>query len=1196
MLNLKAPARVLAPASRALLLGTALGCSIAVFAATAPAYAANDACGAVTRNTGPNNPDTVTCTSSGNSYTSGISYDQQSSNPASGTPNDLTVVLQGGATPVTVSSSGNGVLVTNWSGYSATVVSNAGVSVTSASGFTGIYAGSNGATTTIQNDGSVSAGSVGILANNQGSGTASIQNTGSVTAVTVGLQANTTSSNAVGVSITNSGALSVDNANSTATGIQAGFTEGTAAVVNSGAITVGAGATAPSQAYGVNTLSVGDVSVINNVGGAIRVTANGTATGIRAGKDNKYFATGSTVTNAADITATSATGTATGIGAYGADNGATVTSTAGNIKATGYSAYGIRADASGVGNVSITVSGGTVTANGAAGGDAQGAGIYGHATNGTVTITGSTTYASGANVFGIRGSADRGVTITTGAVTTTGQRGVGVYAYSAAGPVDVTVSGPVTTSGADAPGVVAVSYANDVKVTLNGAVKTSGAGSSGGMYGVGGAAVIAQSQNGAVTVTGAGAVTSTGDYTAGVVAIGALGATVDVSGPIVVSGKGAPGPFGSMGVAAVSKYGDTNVTVGSVTSSGVGVLATSRYGVTNVTVNGAVKAEGKYGVLAFSPYSSSGAVTVTVASGASVSGYGGVLAAGTQGATVTNSGTISANGGFAVIAVSPTSATLTNTASGVINGAVSVYSGGPNVFNNAGVWNVSGHSDIGANKYGPLEHLAAHVGGAVGQAPVITGGVMYNTGTTNVAPGTTAATTATVSGLTTWNNAGGINISNGHPGDVLDLGTAAFNGLTGSTLTVDAPKTGVGDEVLAGAVSGVTKVSVAGNQLAIGGATFFQGTSGTASNFVLAPGSAHSGFIDYAIGFDPTSVSWSLYGLPSHAVFEALKLTQAGQAFAQRSSEVWYWRTQEIRDAEAQGAHRDGFEVWGQVYGGSETEDQTRGMAISGVDISENLSTRNTWAGMQFGVDHLSDWHGGKLLWGFTAGYLEQWSDFRGGGTASWGSGAGAGSLNQAVAHDQFDLSGVNLGGYLGWSRGGFFVNGLAKADFAGADLHLNSVGLKAATNATTWSVNGEIGYRYGGPQFFFEPVAKLIAGDTQVDDWKGLGATFDYPGENSLQASLGARIGGAVSTGPIKLTPYVGAYWVSETTADNRMTFTDGSDLNLQDARAPGFARIDAGVTAKTSHGIEGFAKIVADTSSTISGVSGDLGVRWRW
>jgi hypothetical protein len=61
-------------------------------------------------------------------------------------------------------------------------------------------------------------------------------------------------------------------------------------------------------------------------------------------------------------------------------------------------------------------------------------------------------------------------------------------------------------------------------------------------------------------------------------------------------------------------------------------------------------------------------------------------------------------------------------------------------------------------------------------------------------------------------------------------------------------------------------------------------------------------------------------------------------------------------------------------------------------------------------------------------------------------------------------------------------------------------------------------------------------------------------------------------------------------------MALADGDTLYLRDTPVRGFARFDAGLTAKAAYGIEGFAKVVADTGSGVSGVSGDVGVRWRW
>jgi outer membrane autotransporter protein len=98
---------------------------------------------------------------------------------------------------------------------------------------------------------------------------------------------------------------------------------------------------------------------------------------------------------------------------------------------------------------------------------------------------------------------------------------------------------------------------------------------------------------------------------------------------------------------------------------------------------------------------------------------------------------------------------------------------------------------------------------------------------------------------------------------------------------------------------------------------------------------------------------------------------------------------------------------------------------------------------------------------------------------------------------------------------------------------------------------------------------------------------------------TTGARLGGQVGSGPVVLTPYLGAYWVDHAQTDDREGFSTGGTANtieLKDVGVRNFARIDFGATAKTIYGLEGFAKAAVDTGTGVSGWTANLGVRWRW
>jgi hypothetical protein len=800
-----------------------------------------------------------------------------------------------------------------------------------------------------------------------------------------------------------------------------------------------------------------------------------------------------------------------------------------------------------VSNGAAYIQTGTISTSGA-----NALGAFAKSTYAAATIVGTSVTTQGDGAVGLKAWGQYGATVTTGAVTTSGAGAHGAYAYAKDGVATVHITGAISTSGANASGVIASTGAF--------------AGATANVDGTG-----------SVTVTG-GATNAKGAGSAAVIAAGYDGATVNISGAVTATGAG------SMGVQAYSLNNGSLVTVGNVTADQTAVLANSENGYAGIVVNGAVKSNNGVGAYARSYY---GAAWVKVANGGMVTGAtDGVDAISYSGSTIYNHGTVattSTTGGFAINAQASYSGAVTvhNYADGVISGPLKLVGVSGTTLDNAGVWNVWGTSQIGS----------AGVGG-----------VVNNSGTVNVAPTATAATTATVTNLATWNNSGIVSLQNGHTGDVLNLGNAAWVGTGASTLAIDASLTGTitTDKLVVGAASGSTVIAIKDVASAMPasidpvGATVVQAASGTASSFTLAGGAYHKGLVDYTLLFNATSVTWNLVSLPGHNAFETLKLPLIGQGFSDRSTEVWYWRMQEVRDVRAMGDRKDGsWEFWGQIYGGDQTLGGGQNFAFAPYSYTENLQTKSAWGGVQFGVDQSKEWMGGKLLVGFTAGYLDQWTQFSGSGSGATFSG---GSFTEAAGpRDTVRLTGVDVGSYLGFTKDNWFINSLYKADIGTAQISVNSAPFNTSTDVTVWSVRSEIGYRYGTDRFFVEPVVRLGIGDTSIDSWGGAGATMTYPDAFDFEVAPGARVGGQVAAGGILWAPYAGAYWVAQPDLRNRVSI-DGGAMNLTDVAQKGFARLDFGATAKTPWHVEGFVKGTVDTGTEANGWAANVGVRWKW
>jgi hypothetical protein len=683
-----------------------------------------------------------------------------------------------------------------------------------------------------------------------------------------------------------------------------------------------------------------------------------------------------------------------------------------------------------------------------------------------------------------------------------------------------------------------------------------------------------------VTTTAA----QTGTALGGLNATSATGnVTIISAGAVTTAAASTSTTAGMPGVYGASSTGNVVInTSGAVTALGnytVGVLAKSGTGYSNVTVTN-VTATGtdSIGVIA---ESSTGAASVTVAKGGSVTGatYG-VAMASTTSMTLNNYGTI--NGGtFAVFTPSGSSGiTITNESTGTINGPVSLGGGG-NTVNNAGVWNVSGASYMGTTS---------------------TTNVINNAGGTVVAAtpaGATGATTATFTNLTAFNNAGGaVDITTGNS---IDLGGAVFNGGTNSELRVNPNGPDglliVGSSTATTAVVPVDIMTGAAPAMNFTGIPIVQGAS--ASTFVLGNGTDfNAGFVDYRLVYTPASGSspslYTIYGLPGQPVFEALNVPYALQNFWRNSTAAFDARAREIRDQSVQNGAptREGWEFWVQGYGGHDKFDRftLETFAQAPGFVFRQVGTNNSNFGLQVGGDDIGHWRSGYGYWGFTAGLEQQQSFFPG-----------------DLQNDLYALGG-NIGLYGGGNFGGFYFDGLGKADFVDMNINFNSAGFSPTHTYEVWGTRGEIGYRWPFAGFFVEPAARVSAEWTNMDNLHPFGALLHYDDNDPIViGDVGGRVGMTLPLFGINYSAYAGAFWTDQWDGQNRMSFTTfggspgtvGSTTILLTQPTVGSAiKVEYGVeTGSWYGGFKGFfegANIVEGNG--FGGWSARMGVRFNF
>lgn len=421
-------------------------------------------------------------------------------------------------------------------------------------------------------------------------------------------------------------------------------------------------------------ITAGSVTTTGTAASGIRAEAYAGSVDIKAGsvKTGGYGADGVFAWSyMGDVKVDAGTVSTSGDGGRGitAYSGGTTTVVAGDVATTGvggspdFDAGGIKA----VG-ASVVVEAGNVSTRGD-----YSSGIYANSNfvndNGQVPRDISVTAASVSTqglfshgVVAINTARRANIDIDVGNIKTRGDYALGIYAAAPAGNISVKADS-VETEGKQSAGVVAITDYGNIGIDI-GTVVTKGEGAAGIYSHAGGAPKAGES----TTSIRAGAITTSGDYSSGVMAIGASeGARLDIDvGSVATAGTASRGVFGyalgaiavkagtistggdgASGVEAFSFYGDVKVSAGSVSTKGnvaTGIYASTLTG--DVVVDaGDVSTAGDFasGVRAFSK---SGDIVVTGNGDIHTKGvysYG-ILAFGDGSVTIDNKGSVLTEG------------------------------------------------------------------------------------------------------------------------------------------------------------------------------------------------------------------------------------------------------------------------------------------------------------------------------------------------------------------------------------------------------------------------------------------------------------------------------------------------------------------------------------------------------------------------
>lgn len=681
-------------------------------------------------------------------------------------------------------------------------------------------------------------------------------------------------------------------------------------------------------------------------------------------------------TDAIGVAASSATGpidvttnlvTTTGDGALGilAQTGGagTVTIDSGTVSTAGLGATGISAttDAG-----ALLVTSGPVTTLG----DAADA-INATSTAGTVTVNGTGAIAtSGDNANGIVASGATGVTVSDPfAISTAGLASTGVDAFSAAGPVAVTV-GPVTTSGDGSLGLRAEAGGAGTVTLTTGAISTTGADApaitavsdTGALLvnagatstlGLDAAAIDATSTGGTVTVNANGNLSTAGANAEGILVSAATGATVTSNGAITTSGADA------VGVDVTSAAGPVAVTLRNVTTTGNGseaVMVDAGTGTANVTLTGALRTTGTAADAL--TVDGAGNAVVNLGAGATFStANGDYLQLNSAGTTTVNTAATLGNNpnGYAVVA---TGGPVVLNNSGSLTSDI-LLSGGADVVNNSGSFVVGVNPDFGAgvdtfNNSGTVSLLA---GATTPVARVFTGLEAFNnSGTIDLRNGVAGDTLTLPGTYAGANGTLGLDI-NGAVADQLVVGGAA----TGTTTIALNP------------FPGSTPVLNGGTVLVNAGV----GTSATA--FDLVNGALDAGFVRYDVVYDAPTTNFVLVATPSDAAFRTINFGEGVRSLWLKSADAVSAQLRERRDTMWTRGGGDTGRIWVQIHGSKENRDAVRDFTAFGQTRAIDTGFSQDYYGGQMGLDiGGSAGDRGGFAFGVTGGYLNSSQHFAG--------------------------------------------------------------------------------------------------------------------------------------------------------------------------------------------------------------------------
>lgn len=453
--------------------------------------------------------------------------------------------------------------------------------------------------------------------------------------------------------------------------------------------------------------------------------------------------------------------------------------------------------------------------------------------------------------------------------------------------------------------------------------------------------------------------------------------------------------------------------------------------------------------------------------------------------------------------------------------------------------------------------------------------VLTNNGVITIGAAATQPIQVSLLQLEALKNTGLVDLRNGRGGDVLTL-SGDYNGAGKARLGLDVGPSGVDRLVIGDVANGKTAVVLGGLTARTAALTgdkgpvlIQAGAGSTVDAFHIE--NAEIGFIRYSLVQDAgTTVGYRLKGVAGQRAYEMLKVSEGARSAWRQSADAWSAHVASLRDADSDA---DGAAVWGQAFGGRLDRDDE----IAAPERKVSVDYRQTTYGGQMGADLINaGLDGGRVLLGLTGGYADARLRFDG------------------VGGQEAKLRVVNLGGYLALTRGGYFLNALAKVDRQSIKVSNGPDAIDADFDGTAYGAQIEAGDRSEADGLIYEKLLSITYVSARLDDMRVFDQRLDFDNATGFVAKAGVR--GVLRSDALGgvFTSYGAAFVVHDFTVKSGLDLISADQVeHLSRDGGRTFGQLTVGLSYRASGAMLTFLEATGENGGGRSGGTVRLGTR---